>query len=344
MNVPIENENLETNGPQKTGIDWDSLINILGFILAIFAFIVSVYFYFVGPSITYTIISNINVFDINKNINDLTIKYKNFDIINKKLLYIVIKVENDGLKDISERDYGYRSWGLDFANCQIKSLRLLDGSSDYIKKELNPCIENNTNRTESKMTFNSILFDRGEFAYLELLLITDKSSSFEINPFGKLSGMRKFNIRILNYKKNLFQKLFEGTTWINFLRFLIFGLLFIIVLISAAIGAFSISDMLLKRKKRRFIKQLKFVFSSEMNRELITDYFMKNPVGELREAYHSFIDEYKTERVKIKSSLYHSRSDTRDIDVENYLYFAVSLKNEEPDPNDPRPKKLLNDM
>jgi hypothetical protein len=104
------------------------------------------YFHERKPNLLFEIISESNVLDLHKPLENLTI-YLNNENINKKnlnLRILTLQVSNNGELDILQPQYDQNvKWGININNGKIiNSVRILNSNSEYLKANISPTIVN----------------------------------------------------------------------------------------------------------------------------------------------------------------------------------------------------------
>lgn len=166
-------------------------LGVIGIILAIIFFIITIYyiFYTPQPKITYTILSDSNIVDLHKPLEDLKILFQNEDIQknNINLKIYTLKISNSGTKNILETHYASdENWGINITEGRIIESRLIESNSDYLKRNLNPKIVN-----DKTIDFKKVVFDKNDYFTLEVLVLHSRDSDVNLIPFGKISGISK---------------------------------------------------------------------------------------------------------------------------------------------------------
>ena len=261
---------------------------IIGTTISIITFLLGYYFSNQEKKvqIAYEIISETNVLQINKSLNNLQILLNNQNLLqsNSNLKIIKLRIRNNGDFDIQDNQYDKKiKWGFRIVNGKIvDTVSIIDSNSEYIKKAIK--IEQN----ESDVTFNEIIFDRKKFFTLEFMVIYDRQQTPVIEFIGKIVGIDKIipiNISIQNENESFFSKLFHGTILQNIVRLLIFGILFVFIvfvifmIISSIIDLF---DNISKNKKEEFFEK---ILENEKNEDLkifLKDLFLKHSIDDLK--------------------------------------------------------------
>lgn len=98
------------------------------------------------PEISFEIISEANVFDVRKPLQDLTISFQNEDIQQKNLnlRILTVRIENKGEMDILQSHFDQNiAWGFQVTEGEIiDEVRLIDSNSEYLQSNLGPRIAN----------------------------------------------------------------------------------------------------------------------------------------------------------------------------------------------------------
>ena len=166
-------------------------VGFIGITLAIIFFIISIYyvFYTPQPKITYTILSDSNIVDLHKPLEDLKILFQDEDIQknNLNLKIYTLKISNSGTKNILEIHYASdEDWGIKITEGRIIESRLVESNSDYLKRNLNPKIVD-----DKTINLKKVIFDKNDYFTLEVLVLHSKDSDINLIPFGTISGISK---------------------------------------------------------------------------------------------------------------------------------------------------------
>jgi len=131
-------------------------------------------------------------------------------------------------------------------NARIIEARLINSNSEYIKSKLNPDVIE-----DDKIKLNKIIFEKGKFFVLELLVIHEKVLKPDIIPFGKIAGIDRIVI-VKSWeeeeKETFMARLFYGNVFIHFLRFIGYFLVLIVIGVTFGLSASKFSALINKRK------------------------------------------------------------------------------------------------
>lgn len=176
------------------------------FLLIILSSLISLgigYFYwFVDkePDVTFDILSNTEVFSVNTQVDNLTVKYGNQDLSRskKKLVLLTIRFSNEGDDVLNENDYFTKTpLGLKILNGKIADDPEIINASNEVLKKYTPMV---------RKGLDSIIIDKpplaiDDFITFKILTITDRNSNeVKLESFGNISGTKKITINE-TYKK-----------------------------------------------------------------------------------------------------------------------------------------------
>ncbi|MDD2753865.1 MAG: hypothetical protein PHT44_04635 [Candidatus Portnoybacteria bacterium] len=204
----------------------------IGAFLLIFGAFVGYQGYFGSrPNISSQIINETNVLDIHKSLKDLQIIFQgdNIQEKNQNLRIYRIKIENNGGTNITQNDFDQNdNWGIMIEKGRIIESRLADFASPYINDNLSPQLQDG-----SVVKFNKIIFDKGNFFSIELLVLHEKNTPPILYRTGKISGIQnnKSEISTVINGEPFGATFFYGSWFINIYRFIIFFIISFIIII-----------------------------------------------------------------------------------------------------------------
>lgn len=244
MAVSDSLRNIENNYPLNTiGLIISVFFGIIGIIIGIFSMLQE------RPTdISFRIISEANVLDVRKPLQELSIFFQGKDIQknNLNLRIITIQIENTGQQDILQTFYDSKDiWGFKVNNGKLVGLRLINSNSQYLLRQLKPIA------TSTVVKFDKVIFERGKYFTIEILILHEKNRLPEIIPLGKIAGIDKIvPIKVwATGKKGALSQAFTGDFLIQLIRLLGY---FIFFVMSVGLIAFLII-------KRQDYKDKKFV-------------------------------------------------------------------------------------
>jgi hypothetical protein len=275
--------------------------SFLGVLLAIAFGVFGVYsiFHETKPHISFEITNEANVLDVRKPLKDLSISFQGEDIQEKNLnlRIFTIRIENSGQVDILQNHYDQGDvWGFEVLGGKIIEVRLMGSSSDYLKSNLNPQLFK-----ENAVQFRKVIFEKGKFFTLEILVLHRKGMLPGITPLGKIAGIeriRPFRSWMEKGERSFLGELFYGSIPLQILR----GIIYVIgwLVLSGIVLGFAaiISDLRGSRKKasrRRSIQRLvKMKIPKEGSKENIPfDIYVDRGSEALKELQMLLADEDK---------------------------------------------------
>jgi hypothetical protein len=277
------------------------ILNILLGISTVGSFVFGFYAYYVekAPRISIYKISEINVLEINRSLDNLKILFNDEDIQKgkKDIRIINIKIQNDGKKDITQDMYANElDWGIVVNNSTIVQARLVESNNTYLKDNIKIEI------IGDKIKLNKIILEAGSYFTIELVLLTEKGLNLEFGIFGKIAGIINSNIKIIENAQSqngsFWDKLFYGTVGIHFARaflyflILVIGIIIIVVLISLIIW---IGEFKEKHERKLRIRLLVPENEKGMNFDLISKMYISYGYGYLNHMVKLLNDPVKLE-------------------------------------------------
>lgn len=141
--------------------------------------------------LSFSIVNNSNVFDINEPIEDLEIKYENRNLVelNESLKLLTLKIENTGNKHLVEDMYYSKvPFGAELLNGKIiQKPELIESSFEYSGENIN------YNDSLNFIYLPKLPLDKGDFYSIKVLYLA-KDKVGEIIPKGKISGMKSISV------------------------------------------------------------------------------------------------------------------------------------------------------
>lgn len=246
-------------------VNWVKSINKIAAITGISLIIgaVGLYIGFREPTteITFTSVNQTNVLDIHKELEDLTVLFQGRAIgegdLNIRI--VTLSVENTGQKNILQDYYAREGiWGIKVENGEIIEARLVDSSSNYISENIGL----NLIEDENIVEFGKIIFDRGEYFLVELLVLHEKTELPTILPVGKLAGIGEMEIvesRISEEDRRFVSRLVEGNALVHLVRSISYLFIFMFGILAIALPIVGITGLFVIRKRRIRRKRVKMI-------------------------------------------------------------------------------------
>lgn len=290
-------------------------VGVISLILAAIFFIITIYLqlYEKKPCISYEVKSETNVLDVRKPLKELSILFKGEDIQtnNLNLRIYTIRIENIGQVNILPDQYDANiPWGFQIENGKIIEARLVDSNSDYLTSNINLGILN-----DDSVKFNKIIFEKGKFFIVEILVIHSKDRLPKFKPFGKIAGIDTLDIKPFSakHKKGIIYETFRGKILVQLCKLIAYFLFGLAIIILVVFG-FDKCDSWKERRAKRVRKRHVLSLFGEINekeyrgKKIATDIYINQGIDSVEEINNLLknkeklklkIDELRIER-KIK--------------------------------------------
>jgi len=194
----------------KLKIPWDKFrkwFGIIGVPLAIIFWLTDKYYFVDKPEITFTVLSNESVFSVSDTVQGLNISYAEVNLLeeNLNLSVLVVRIQNTGSETIGIDNYD-RNSALAFKITNGRLLPLIEivNSSDreYFSDVLLPEIDENglinpNGYLSGRVRFSPKILNKGDFFDVKCLVIHSPENIPEIEPQGKVAGVKNFQKAIL---------------------------------------------------------------------------------------------------------------------------------------------------
>jgi len=234
------------------------IMGILGF-ASVFIAVYSLY-HEKTADLSFEIINEANVIDINKPLDDLSISYQGEDLVknNLNLKVITTRIKNTGEVHIREGDFNSGTmWGIKVKNGSFVDVRIVESSSAFLDTTLNPRI-----LKENIVEFTKLTLDREKFLTLEVLVIHKKETLPKLTHIGKIAGIDSVET-IISYKsdedKSFSEKVFSGNLKVQIARvgaYFLLGILVITSIVFLSIGGSKVAEKNQRRKRKKELKLL----------------------------------------------------------------------------------------
>ena len=209
------------------------------------------------PKVSFEISTVINVLDVKRPLDGLSVLFKNKNIQDeKKNLQIVnFLIVNRGTADVRQADYDIEQvFGVKFEGAEIAAEpRVVYSNSKYLSENIRPTLS-----SLSSIEFNKLILETGKYAIIEVLLLHDLEITPKLQPLGKIAGQEEiFVIDIRGEKEPAFwEKVIQGGFIINLTRFIgscVLLVIIIIIIYNLADKIHSINSARKDRKTSRFL-------------------------------------------------------------------------------------------
>lgn len=183
------------------------------------------------PEISVMTVSESNVLDVHAPVAALDVVYNGVSLQQRKLnlKILVVRIENTGDADVLQFLYDAElPWGLRIKTGRIVAVRLTGASSMYLRDRLLPA----QMLPAEFIQLRKVIFERGSFATLELLVLHRRDMTPAIETIGKIAGTRFLNaiVKPDGEPSGFLAKTFRGTAATQVVRLLVYGVLFLFAL------------------------------------------------------------------------------------------------------------------
>jgi len=258
--------------------------------------------------------SESNVMDVRTPLKDLSILFQGQDIQkqNSNLRILGVRFVNDGDTNILENFFDSRiPWGLGIDGGRLIEARVTGSNSQYLSDNLHPKVTGG-----DEVDFDKVIFDRGKYVALELLVLHDKNVEPQVRPVGKIAGMDAIPIRNSFRERDqegFKAKAFKGPIPVQIVRtiaYFVIGLSTVILVGLATAGIWSIPSRIKKRSRRKWVRYLPKEVSSEKEkkRQALLDVFVKDGLSGLKgvqrilNSEDSMVKAFRPRRVSVEEA------------------------------------------
>jgi len=256
-------------GNLKKSVKYIVSASFLGLVIGL----ISIYLQFRGTRthMSMDVAAESNVLDVKHPIPDLSIFFQGRDIEEEKsnLKILTVRVVNDGESNIHEDDFDSRMpFGLRIDGGRVIRVQVIGANSDYLSENVHPKVEG-----ENQIEIDKVIFDKGKFVSLEILVLHPKSSNPQLIPMGKIAGIEQ--IAITNSfqdheQKSFIDQIFSGPAAVQVPRAIVYSVLSLIIIIIvgfAIAGVASIPSKWRKRMRRQIAKLIPELEPLELERK-----------------------------------------------------------------------------
>jgi hypothetical protein len=246
--------------------------------------------------LTMDIASESNVLDVKHPIADLLILFegRNIEEERSNLKVLTIRLINDGEVNLHENDFDSRiPFGFQVDGGRVVRAQLSGSSSSYMSDNLHPRVE-----SPNRVVVDKIIFDKGKFVAIDLLVLLPKNATPKIKPLGKIAGLDE--IAVTNSfqdreQRGFFEQVFDGPAAVQISRTLAYAFIALLTIIAIGFsiaGIASIPSMFRKRRRRRIVARMPKLNTAESakKRKVIEDLFIEDGERGLKRALKLFRD------------------------------------------------------
>ena len=188
------------------------------------------------PEVTFETISETNVLDVRRPLQDLTIEFRGQDVQeqNLNLQIVTINVVNSGEVDILPNHYDQEDdWGITFENGEVIEARLVEANSDYLSSKVLP-----RRMGVDTVVFPKVIFEKDSAFAIEVLLLHPKNLSPTIHSVGKIAGIDEILVStrpLATPDQGFLAQLFQGNFLVHFARAISY---FVLAMVALGVATF----------------------------------------------------------------------------------------------------------
>jgi hypothetical protein len=252
-----------------------------------------------------------NVLDVRHPISDLAIYFQGTDIDEEKanLKILTIRVINDGEASIREGDFDSRiPFGLEIAGGHIIRAQVTGSNSRYLTDNIHLRVG-----YQDRIVLDKVIFDKGDFITIEVLVLHPKNSLPSLRPLGKIAGLSEMAVTHSFQDRDqasFISQVFGGPAAVQISRTIAYAFFALVLIIAIIVAIFALSSMpenWRKRKRRRTAALLPLMDSedAEKKRKVIETIFVEEGLAGLIRAQNHLKnkEELKTE-LKARKEFY----------------------------------------
>jgi hypothetical protein len=241
--------------------------------------------------------SESNVMDVRTPRRDLSIVFQGQDIQkeNSNLRILGVRLVNEGDVNILESHFDSRiPWGLRIEGGRLIEARVTGSNSEYLSDSLHPRVIG-----PDEVDFDKVIFDKGKYVALGLLVLHDKNIEPRIMAVGKIAGMDAIPVRNSFRERDqegLGAKVLKGPIAVRIARtiaYFLIGLVGVILIGLTAAGIGTIPSKIKRRSRRNWVRYLPKEGSPEKEKkhQALLDIFAENGLPRLKRLQKTFDNE-----------------------------------------------------
>lgn len=241
------------------------------------------------PGVTFETISDTNVLDLHRPLQDLNIVFRgqNIQERNLHLRIVTINIVNSGEIDILPNHYDHEDdWGVNFKGGEVIEARLVDASSNYLRSKVVP-----RRLGVDSVTFPKVIFEKGDYFAIEVLLLHPKNNLPSVSFFGKIAGVREVPLIIRSLAREdvgFLEELFRGNAVVQVVRMIVYWFGTWLVLFAAIIFLLMVTtpfNMYSSRRRKARILATRTIgeMSHSKSRDLLVDHYGSSSESGLKE-------------------------------------------------------------
>ncbi len=238
------------------------------------------------PAVTFETISDTNVLDLRRSLQDLSIVFRgqNVEEQNLNLRVMTINVVNTGKVDILPGHYDTDDdWGIQFKGSELIEARLVDASSEYLQSKVVP---QRLNTDTAK--FPKVIFEKDASFAIEVLLLHPKDRTPTISSIGKIAGINSIDVKtrpLAREEVGFLAELFQGSAPTQIVRLIMYMVGLLVGSVTSILALFRINELFTSMKSRRRrtrvlkTRTIREMDQNEISRLLVSRYELRGMDG-----------------------------------------------------------------
>jgi len=201
-----------------------------------------------------------NVLDVHAPVKQLAVLFQGQDIQqeNANLKILVVRIANEGEVNILESYFDSRlPWGLEIEGGRAVEVRVTGSNSQYLAENLHPTVVG-----ENRVLLEKIVFDRGKYVNLELLVLHSKNVEPKVKVIGKIAGMDDVIVSSSfreHDQQGLAKTVFKGPLPVQIARTIAYSMIGLAATVATGFlitGVVSVRSRFKKKSRRRLVHYL----------------------------------------------------------------------------------------
>ena len=204
------------------------------------------------PRVVFETISDTNVLDLHRPLQDLGIVFRGQNIHEQglNLRIMTINVVNSGEVNILSGHYDQEDdWGMKFEGGEVVEARLVDTNSEYLRPKIVP-----QRLGTDTVAFPRVIFEKGDFFTIEVLLLHPRDESPSMAAVGKIAGINEIIVLTQPLAKrevSFIAQVFQGNALVQVVRAILYLIGSLAAIVAVVLALVGVTEFLRKRTIRR---------------------------------------------------------------------------------------------
>lgn len=196
-----------------------------------------------------------NLIEVRESISDLKVIYKGQDIVetNSEIKVARITLRNTGETILQSFYDNLEDFGIELPKSNILQVAIVDASSKDLERKIAPLQKESKiheqQNTESygseNIVFEKVIFEKGDYVTIKVVLMQRERESFSINPLGKIANINNIGVVYSKEEEKENERMKPLYSFLGVMG----GILLLMI------GGGSLAEYLDKKKKRENVDQ-----------------------------------------------------------------------------------------